>query len=54
MYNVLDESRREYAHMTLEERADMCLDCDECEDKCPQHIPISVWMPQVHEALRAR
>jgi predicted aldo/keto reductase-like oxidoreductase len=54
MYNVLDESRREYAHMPMEERADMCLDCDECEDKCPQHIPISVWMPQVHEALRAR
>ncbi len=54
MYNVLDESRREYANMPMEERADMCLDCDECEDKCPQHIPISVWMPQVHEALRAR
>jgi uncharacterized protein len=54
MYNVLEESRREYAHMAMEERADMCLDCDECESKCPQNIPISVWMPQVHEALRAR
>ena len=54
MYNVLDESRREYSHMPMEERADMCLDCDECEVKCPQHIPISAWMPQVHEALRAR
>jgi predicted aldo/keto reductase-like oxidoreductase len=54
MYNTLDESRREYARMPMEERADMCLDCDECEDKCPQHIPISAWMPQVHEALRGR
>jgi predicted aldo/keto reductase-like oxidoreductase len=54
MYNVLEDSRRDYAHMGMEERADMCLDCDECEAKCPQHIPISVWMPKVHEALQAR
>ena len=54
MYNVLEDSRRDYAHMAMEERADMCLDCDECEAKCPQHIPISAWMPKVHEALQAR
>ena len=54
MYNILEESRREYARMPMEERADMCLDCDECEDKCPQHIPVSAWMPKVHEALKER
>ncbi len=54
MYNVLEHSRREYTRMPMEERADMCLDCDECEAKCPQHIPISAWMPKVHEALRER
>jgi len=51
MYNVLDEARREYARMAMEERADMCLDCEECEEKCPQHIPISAWMPIIHAAL---
>ena len=53
MYNVLDDAKREYAQMAMEERADMCLDCDECEAKCPQHIPISAWMPTIHSALRA-
>jgi predicted aldo/keto reductase-like oxidoreductase len=52
IYNVLDEARREYARMAMEERADMCLDCEECEEKCPQHIPISAWMPIIHAALR--
>ena len=51
MYNVLDQSRRQYARMPMETRADMCLDCQECEEKCPQHIPISSLMPVVHEAL---
>lgn len=54
MYNRLEQNRSEYDQMALEERADMCLSCGECEDKCPQHIPISTWMPTVHEALKAR
>jgi predicted aldo/keto reductase-like oxidoreductase len=33
------------------ERASACLDCDECEDKCPQSIPISEWMPRIHQVL---
>jgi predicted aldo/keto reductase-like oxidoreductase len=51
MYNVLPQSRRQYERMPMETRADMCLDCQECEEKCPQHIEISKWMPVVHEAL---
>jgi predicted aldo/keto reductase-like oxidoreductase len=32
-------------------RADACIQCRECEDKCPQSIPISKWMPVVHQVL---
>jgi predicted aldo/keto reductase-like oxidoreductase len=28
-----------------------CLQCRECEDKCPQNIPISELMPIVHQVL---
>jgi predicted aldo/keto reductase-like oxidoreductase len=32
-------------------RAAQCIQCGECEDKCPQGIPISEWMPVIHRAL---
>ncbi len=35
-------------------RAEDCAQCDECEDKCPQDIPISEWMPRVHAALSGK
>ena len=38
-------------HFSEEEKANNCIDCDMCEEKCPQHIPISDWMPKIHEAL---
>jgi hypothetical protein len=34
-------------------RASVCIACHECEDKCPQNIPISEWMPKVHALLGA-
>jgi predicted aldo/keto reductase-like oxidoreductase len=42
------------AHMPKEERADACIACGECEDKCPQQIEISDWMDRVHEKLAIR
>jgi hypothetical protein len=30
-----------------------CVSCHECEDKCPQKIPVSEWMPKVHALLGA-
>jgi predicted aldo/keto reductase-like oxidoreductase len=46
-------SARETYKMWLPEaeRASVCQDCDECEAKCPQSIPISEWMPRVHAVL---
>jgi len=34
-----------------EHRADKCAACQECEDKCPQKIAISDWMPKVDALL---
>lgn len=51
MYNCLDEARRQYARMKEDERASACIQCRECEDKCPQDILISEWMPIVHHVL---
>jgi len=28
-----------------------CIQCRECEEKCPQGLPISEWMPVVHRVL---
>jgi hypothetical protein len=34
-------------------RASACVACHDCDDKCPQKIPISEWMPKVHALLSA-
>ena len=39
------------AFMPPEQRASACADCGECEEKCPQHIPIREEMKKVHTAL---
>ncbi|MCG8573001.1 MAG: aldo/keto reductase [Spirochaetes bacterium] len=32
-------------------RAVHCIQCGECDSKCPQNLPISHWMPKVHKVL---
>ncbi len=32
-------------------RALNCIQCGECDEKCPQNIPISSWMPVIHSVL---
>ncbi len=34
-------------HFAPGERASACIDCNKCEEKCPQQIMISDWMPYV-------
>ena len=52
MYNKPDQAREWYGQLDPRgERASACIQCRECEDKCPQSIPISEWMPIVHEVL---
>ena len=57
VYNDLrmfgDEQRSGMFYAWLDEkaRADQCIECGECLEKCPQHIEIPEWMKVVHEAL---
>ena len=51
MYDKFPEARRGYARMQEESRASACIQCRECEEKCPQSILISEWMPLMHEVL---
>jgi uncharacterized protein len=34
-----------------DKRADKCVDCNECLEKCPQKIDIPSWLKKAHEAL---
>lgn len=55
MYDKLEASRRGYRFIPRDQTeailASSCISCCECEDKCPQAIPISKWMPYIHEVL---
>ena len=44
-------ARMFYSQMSEGARAGACIQCRECEEKCPQQIEISAWMPVVHAIL---
>ncbi len=48
-----DRSRQVYTWLSGDQKAgaDACLQCYECEYECPQNIPISEWMPVIHQVL---
>lgn len=49
-----DMKRQSFVYMRFfkeQARAGACLQCKECEKKCPQKIPISDWMGKIHSAL---
>jgi predicted aldo/keto reductase-like oxidoreductase len=37
-----------------EQRADQCIECEECVDACPQQIPIPEWLKKAHLLLGPR
>jgi len=52
MYDVLDDCRVEYKRwIPDDQKAAVCIQCDECLSKCPQQIAISTWLPVVEEVL---
>ncbi|NOZ27596.1 MAG: aldo/keto reductase [Chloroflexi bacterium] len=51
MFGRLEEARQQYQRLSPEEQAAACIQCQECEAKCPQSIPISEWMVHVHAIL---
>jgi predicted aldo/keto reductase-like oxidoreductase len=54
MYDRFGEVRRWYADVKPAERASACTDCSQCEEKCPQKIAISDWMPRIDRALSSK
>ncbi len=52
MYNAREDSRRMYkVFVKPEQRADQCTQCGECEEKCPQKIPIPEVLEDCHTLL---
>ncbi len=53
VYGLWEPAREAYNswRMVQGNRADACIECGECEDKCPQHIPIREQLKEAHEAL---
>jgi len=49
MYDKITEAASDYRMwVPAENKGDLCVVCGECEEKCPQDIPISDWMAKIH------
>jgi len=52
IHRDLDNARFSYKRFfDMKERASACRQCGDCEESCPQKIPIRTLMPQVHAVL---
>jgi predicted aldo/keto reductase-like oxidoreductase len=56
VYGFLEQTKRDYAAWRAKMpeggmQADSCIDCGQCEEKCPQKIPIRKQLKEAHEAL---
>ena len=44
-------TRRDSVWTTVDRRAHACVECGECEPKCPQNVPIREWLKQTAATL---
>ncbi len=52
IFGSIDTGKVQYLYHTPDKnKAAACTGCGACEDKCPQHIKISEWMPKIHAAF---
>ncbi|MCX7047934.1 MAG: aldo/keto reductase [Candidatus Sumerlaeota bacterium] len=56
VYDLWNSARSAYAAIGTNQwdtgkRADACVECGACEEKCPQHLPIRQQLKEAHEAL---
>jgi predicted aldo/keto reductase-like oxidoreductase len=51
MYNEYRSARMLYSWLKEEERANLCETCGQCEELCPQGIPIAEWLEKAHRVL---
>ncbi len=54
IYDNPKESRSLYGSLSENEQADNCIECFECEEKCPQGIPISEHLKKAHTWLNKK
>jgi len=59
VYGLWDWAKKGYAHIgkapwDKSKQADACVECGECEEKCPQKIPIREQLKEAHEALTGK
>ena len=51
MYGDEQRARMFYSWLDEKQRADLCIECGECLEKCPQGIEIPDWLKKAHEVL---
>jgi predicted aldo/keto reductase-like oxidoreductase len=51
MFDDQERARMVYGWLEEDERANLCVECGECLDKCPQQIEIPQWLAEAHKAL---
>ena len=57
MYDDLKGGRARYNNPDVlkeEQRANQCLECNECLEACPQEIPIPEWLKKAHALLNQK
>ncbi len=59
VYGLWESARKGYDHIGRRKpeehkKADACNECGQCEDKCPQNIPIRGQLKEAHEALASQ
>ena len=51
IYSDPERAQFSYGLLGEDERADCCIDCGECVEKCPQQIEIPRWLTLAQEVL---
>jgi predicted aldo/keto reductase-like oxidoreductase len=54
MVNEQDHGRFLYSLLPAADHADNCVECGECEEQCPQQLPIRDWLKKAHAYLSLR
>jgi predicted aldo/keto reductase-like oxidoreductase len=49
IYGDDQQAQLSYLWLDEDERGDMCTECGECLEKCPQQIEIPDWLAKAHE-----